>query len=64
MTKNLGEAEGFWSTLNILYITGWNFDGGLPPFFFDYSIFKGYFSIDKMIEHFIATTIIRYKLTL
>lgn len=33
--------DGLWSTLNVLKIDAWNFDGRLPPYYFEYSIIKG-----------------------
>lgn len=43
-TTNLDEEDGFWSTLNVLYINGWNYDGSLPCFYFDYTVVKGMYS--------------------
>lgn len=40
-TTNLDDSDGFWSTLHVLSIYGWNFDGTLPSFFFDYAVVKG-----------------------
>ncbi|XP_054708551.1 uncharacterized protein LOC129218337 [Uloborus diversus] len=48
-TTNFWDNDGFWSTLHVLSIHAWNYDGNLPTFFFDYSVGKD--------DHFVNTTL-------
>ncbi|GIY91525.1 protocadherin Fat 1 [Caerostris extrusa] len=43
------EADGLWSTLHVLEIDAWNFDGSLPLHYLDYAVVKD--------EHFVNTTL-------
>ncbi|GIX95256.1 hypothetical protein CDAR_256572 [Caerostris darwini] len=43
------EADGLWSTLHVLEIDAWNFDGSLPLYYLDYAVVKD--------EHFVNTTL-------
>ncbi|GFT85027.1 protocadherin Fat 1 [Nephila pilipes] len=48
-TLHLEDTDGFWSTLHVLHIDSWNFDGSLPLYSLDYVVIKD--------EHFVNTTL-------
>ncbi|KAF8785461.1 Protocadherin Fat 1 like protein [Argiope bruennichi] len=48
-STHFDDKDGLWSTLHVLNIDAWNFDGSLPLFFLEYFVVRD--------DHFVNTTI-------